>query len=41
MPGHAVQVDVKVIAPVPSPGRKKYYQFTAIDDGTRLRVLRI
>jgi transposase len=35
MPGHAVQVDVKFIAPLPSPGRKKYYQFTAIDDCTR------
>jgi hypothetical protein len=41
MPGHAVQVDVKFIAPLASSGRKKYYQFTAIDDCTRLRVLRI
>jgi transposase InsO family protein len=41
MPGHAVQVDVKFIAPLASSSRKKYYQFTAIDDCTRLRVLRI
>ena len=41
MPGHAVQVDVKFIAPLASTSRKKYYQFTAIDDCTRLRVLRI
>jgi transposase InsO family protein len=41
MPGHAVQVDVKFIAPLSSSSRKKYYQFTAIDDCTRLRVLRI
>ena len=41
MPGCAVQVDVKFIAPLSSSSRKKYYQFTAIDDCTRLRVLRI
>ena len=40
LPGHRVQVDVKFIAPVKG-GRKRYYQFTAIDDCTRLRVLRI
>ena len=40
-PGHAVQVDVKFIAPLSSSSRKKYYQFTAIDDCTRIRVLRI
>ena len=38
-PGHAVQVDVKFITPVGAAG-KKFYQFTAIDDCTRLRVLR-
>jgi len=32
---------VKFIAPLSSSSRKKYYQFTAIDDCTRLRVLRI
>jgi transposase InsO family protein len=36
-----VQLDVKFIAPLPAaPKAKKYDQFTAIDDGTRLRVLR-
>ena len=45
-----VQIDVKFIEPLPGastrPGsrtgsRRKHYQFTAIDDCTRLRVLRI
>jgi transposase InsO family protein len=39
-PGHRVQIDVKFIAPLPG-SRRKYYQFTAIDDCTRLRVLHI
>jgi transposase InsO family protein len=40
LPGHQVQIDVKFIAPI--GGRKRrFYQFTAIDDCTRLRVLRI
>lgn len=39
-PGHAVQVDVKFTTPVGGAG-KRFYQFTAIDDCTRLRVLRI
>lgn len=39
-PGHRVQIDVKFIAPLRG-SRRKYYQFTAIDDCTRLRVLRI
>jgi transposase InsO family protein len=39
-PGHRVHVDVKFIAPL-AGARKKHYQFTAIDDCTRLRVLRI
>jgi len=38
-PGHRVQVDVKFISPIGAQG-KKFYQFTAIDDCTRLRVLR-
>src|SRR5215469_2195580 len=51
LPGHHVRIDVKFISPITAPGaggagaaagrRKKYYQFTAIDDCTRLRVLRI
>jgi transposase InsO family protein len=41
-----MQIDVKFIEPLASAagrrgGRNKYYQFTAIDDCTRLRVLRI
>jgi transposase InsO family protein len=39
-PGHQVQIDVKFIAPLQG-SRRKHYQFTAIDDCTRLRVLRI
>jgi transposase InsO family protein/transposase-like protein len=40
-PGHQIQVDVKFIEPLGQKGRKKrYYQYTAIDDCTRLRVLR-
>ena len=40
--GHQLQVDVKFIEPLGQKGlrRKKFYQFTAIDDCTRLRVLR-
>jgi transposase InsO family protein len=42
LPGHQVQIDVKFIAPIKGVERKRrYYQFTAIDDCTRLRVLRI
>lgn len=40
LPGHRVQVDVKFIEPLPG-STKKHYQYTAIDDCTRLRVLRI
>src|SRR3954453_13515856 len=40
-PGHQLQGDVKYIQPPgQTGGRGKYYQFTAIDDCTRLRVLR-
>ncbi|MCK4431976.1 MAG: transposase, partial [Candidatus Aminicenantes bacterium] len=39
-PGHRIQVDVKFLAKIPGT-RKHYYQYTAIDDCTRLRVLRI
>ena len=47
LPGHQVQIDVKFVEPLknaarPAVGRRtKYYQFTAIDDCTRLRALRI
>jgi transposase InsO family protein len=40
LPGHQLQVDVKFIAPIKGLPKKRYYQFTAIDDCTRLRVLR-
>jgi transposase InsO family protein len=40
LPGHRVQVDVKFIEPIGAT-RKKHYQFTAIDDCTRIRVLRV
>lgn len=52
-PSHHVQVDVKFVEPLPGkPGSGgpavkpagrpgKFYQFTAIDDCTRLRVMRI
>ena len=40
LPGHQVQIDVKFVAPL-GGAKKRYYQFTAIDDCTRLRILRI
>jgi transposase InsO family protein len=40
LPGHRVQIDVKFIEPI-AGSRKKHYQYTAIDDCTRVRVLRI
>jgi len=39
-PGHQLQLDVKFIAPLKG-SRRRHYQFTAIDDCTRLRVLRV
>jgi transposase InsO family protein len=39
-PGHRVQVDVKFISPI-GAGKKKFYQFTAVDDCTLLRVLKV
>ena len=39
-PGLRLQVDVKFIAPI-SGTRKRHYQYTAIDDCTRLRILKI
>ncbi len=40
-PGHRVQIDVKFIAPLKGSRKGCYYQFTAIDDCTRIRVLKI
>jgi hypothetical protein len=39
-PGHRLQVDVKFLERIPGT-QKRLYQFTAIDDCTRLRVLKI
>jgi len=39
-PGHRLQVDVKFLERIPGT-RKRLYQFTAIDDCTRIRVLKI
>lgn len=41
VPGLQVQVDVKFIEPIEGVSTRRYYQYTAIDDCTRLRVLRI
>jgi hypothetical protein len=35
-----VQIDVKFTAPLAATSREKNYQSTAIDDCTRIRVLR-
>ena len=40
LPGNRLQVDVKFIEPI-GGAANKHYQFTAIDDCTRIRVLRI
>jgi hypothetical protein len=34
-------MDLKFVAPLKNASKKKYYEFTAIDVRTRLRVLRI
>jgi transposase len=39
-PGHRLQVDVKFLERIPGTS-KRLYQFTAIDDCTRIRVLKI
>ncbi len=41
LPGHQLQVDVKFLAPLKGSERRRYYQYTAIDDCTRIRVLKI
>lgn len=40
VPGRSVQLDVKFVPRV-GKARQRFYQFTAIDDATRFRVLRI
>lgn len=39
-PGHRLQMDVKFLERVPGT-RKRLYQFTAIDDCTRIRILKV
>jgi transposase InsO family protein len=39
-PGHRLQLDVKFLERIPGTGRR-LYQFTAIDDCTRIRVLKV
>ena len=39
-PGLRVQVDVKLLERLPSTS-KRLYQFTALDDCTRIRVLKV
>ena len=39
-PGHRLQMDVKFLERIPGT-RKRFYQFTAIDDCTRIRVLKV
>jgi len=39
-PGHRIQVDVKFLERLPGTN-KRLYQFTAIDDCTRIRVLKV
>jgi hypothetical protein len=39
-PGHRLQVDVKFLERIPGT-RKRLYQFTAFDDCTRIRVLKV
>lgn len=41
LPGHRVQIDVKFVEPLAGARAKRYFQYTAIDDCTRIRVLRI
>jgi transposase InsO family protein len=39
-PGHRLQMDVQFLERIPGT-RKRLYQFTAIDDCTRIRVLKV
>ena len=40
LPGHRLQIDAKFLAAIPGK-RRSYWQFTALDDCTRLRVPKI
>ena len=39
-PGHRLQLDVKFLERIPGTS-KRFYQFTAIDDCTRIRILKV
>jgi hypothetical protein len=39
-PGHRLQLDVKFLKRIPD-SRRRLYEFTAIDDSTRSRVLKV
>ena len=39
-PGHRLQLDVKFLERIPAT-RRRLYQFTAIDDCTRIRILKV
>jgi transposase InsO family protein len=41
IPGHYLQLDVKFLEPIPGVTTKRFYQYTVIDDCTRIRILRI
>lgn len=41
LPGHQIQIDVKFLEKIPNVSDKRYYQFTAIDDCTRVRIMQI
>lgn len=39
--GHYIQIDVKFLGPIAGLSRSRFYQYTAIDDCTRIRVMKI
>ncbi len=41
IPGHYLQIDVKFLAPIPGVSQRRFYQYTAVDDCTRIRILKI
>lgn len=41
LPGYYLQVDVKFLDAASGFSKKRYYQYTAIDDCTRIRVMKI
>jgi transposase InsO family protein len=41
IPGVNLQIDVKFLSPIPGLTNKRFYQYTAIDDCTRIRIMKI